>query len=367
MKKRVLIFSHELPPFIGGVGTVAKQLAEWFIRNKAEVDILTRTQKTTIKIEGVNIFKVDASHKLWFLSYNKYIKNNLDLDSYDLIILNEAAPTISAGMFFSASTLSKCLVYVHGLEIENIYANHIKNIPRQLFGFKFFHRRAVKHCNKLISVGNHMNKKFLSYSGIKYLENKTEIILAGIDCTVFKKEVLPKKNKKTFKLVSASRIVKEKGYFEKLEIFQNLILSGLKLQWIICGDGNDLDELKYAVKEKKLDDFIVFKGICTRKELNTIYNEANLFWLLSRYDEALPLVYIEAQMSGIPAIGWNKGGTIDTIKNSVSGYLVNDIDDCIDKITKIYYQNLMLNEKEILQFASDFDMNKTLDKLAKYL
>lgn len=365
--KKVLIFSHEFPPFIGGVGTVAKQLAEWFVKNDVDVDVLTRKQDGLTKVNGVNFHEVDVMNKLWFLSYKKYIKNNIALDEYDLIILNEAAPTISAGMFFDPTALSKCLVYVHGLEIEQIYNNRFSNFPRQVFGFKIFHRRAVKGCKKLISVGNHMKNKFLNGCNISGLESRTDIILAGVDSSIFKKIEVEKKYKSTFNLVSASRVVREKGYFEKLDIFQTLVTSGLNIHWVICGDGDDLPELKEEVKKRNLNDYISFKGYCTREELNTTYNQSDLFWLLSNYDEALPLVYVEAQMSGIPAIGWNRGGTRDTIDNTLSGFLVRDSHDCINKITGIYRKEYTLNQSEILAYASNFDMHHTLNKLSKYL
>lgn len=56
----------------------------------------------------------------------KYLKK-LDLGSYDAIILNECAPTIVAGKYFSDELLNKSIVYLHGLEVENIYTKNKRN------------------------------------------------------------------------------------------------------------------------------------------------------------------------------------------------------------------------------------------------
>lgn len=69
-----------------------------------------------------------------------------------------------------------------------------------------------------------------------------------------------------------------------------------------------MQSLKEEVKREGLATSVIFLGRRNRDELSYYYSAADCFWLLSNYDECLPLVYLEAQACGIPAIGRKKGG-----------------------------------------------------------
>lgn len=51
--KKVLMFSHEFPPFIGGVGSVGYQITKWLNEKGYKVDVLTRYQKILIIFRGL--------------------------------------------------------------------------------------------------------------------------------------------------------------------------------------------------------------------------------------------------------------------------------------------------------------------------
>ena len=95
---------------------------------------------------------------------------------------------------------------------------------------------------------------------------------------------------------------------------------------------------------------IVVKGI--DKEKVGQY-AADCFWLLSNYDECLPLVYLEAQACGIPAIGRKKGGTQETIRNRRTGFLVKSDEECLEILLNREYRYI---EKDALRdFSASFD------------
>lgn len=361
MKKNILLFSHEFPPYIGGVGSVGYQLAKWLSEAGHKVTVLTRKQPGLSRIRGVDFIEIDVIPKLWTMSYKKWL-DTVDLLAYDSIILNECAPTIVAGKYFNEKELKLCTLYLHGLEVENIYKNSIYNLARQIFGFKKHHLRAVNRVKNVVAVGQHMKSKFKRELKSD-LKRHVDVIYAGLYTDEFSVE---KSNSDTFTLVSASRVIKEKGYFEKLAIFEKL-LETINIKWIICGDGADKGLLEERAKEKGIDDRIEFMGYCSRDSLKTIYGEADFFWLLSNYDEALPLCYIEAQLCGLPAIGRNVGGTKETIIHGTNGYLVNNNTDC-ENIIKDYVVNDYRFEKEqVRNSALYFDINKNLVKLVNKL
>ncbi|WP_086981667.1 glycosyltransferase family 4 protein [Vibrio aphrogenes] len=361
--KKVLMFSHEFPPFIGGVGSVGYQITKWLNEKGYKVDVLTRYQKNIDYIQGVNFKVVKVAPKFWFLSYKKYLKK-LDLGSYDAIILNECAPTIVAGKYFSDELLNKSIVYLHGLEVENIYTKNKRNFLRNLFGFRCDHLRAVNKAKNVIAVGKHMKSKYVE-SVNNELVRGVDVIYAGLDINQFD-IVNTSERIKPFTLISSSRIVKEKGYFDKLEIFR-FLTKKLDLNWIICGDGDDLNELKSRVNLYGLSEKVDFKGYCSRNELKKHYSNADIFWLLSNYDEALPLSYIEAQLSGLPTVGRNKGGTKETILDGINGFLVDGERDCINKLSSYIMSDKKFDRKNVRKSAMYFNIDTTLLKLEALL
>lgn len=357
--KKILVFSHEFPPFIGGVGSVGYQISKWLNKRNHQVDVLTRYEDEISYIKNVNFHVVRVLPKFWYLSYKKYI-NKLNIDAYDVIILNECAPAIVAGKYFTIEQLKKCMVYLHGLEVENIYTNNNRNFLRNLFGFRKSHLRAVNHAKKVVAVGEHMKAKYVKCVGNELIRS-VDVIYAGLDTAQF--EIINGKDaNNSFTLISSSRIVKEKGYFEKLEIFK-ILADKYDLKWIVCGDGKDLPELRNRVFDSNLESRVEFKGYCNRDELKQHYAVSDVFWLLSNYDEALPLCYIEAQLCGLPTIGRDKGGTRETIKDGITGFLVKNDMDCIKKLSKYIESKDKFDRNEVRKNALYFDIDKVLLEL----
>ncbi len=358
------MFSHEFPPYIGGVGSVGYQIAKWLSDKGYNVTVLTRHEDKIDFIDGVSFETVKVLPKLWFFSYALNLKK-INLNAYDVIILNECAPTIVAGKYFQKDLLKKCIVYLHGLEVENIYSNKLNNIFRWIFGFRSAHMRAVNNAKKVVAVGEHMKSKFISCTGLK-LHREIDVVYAGLDIGQFEMYEANINKSSDFVLVSASRVIREKGYFEKLEIFKRL-KEHYNVHWIICGDGKDLHQLKDKVESYGLSDDVTFKGFCSRDLLKKVYAEADLFWLLSNYDEALPLCYIEAQLCGVPTIGRNIGGTKEAIIDNKNGFLVDSDELCYKAISKYIDSDKRLERSNVRDSALYFDIETTLSELEKLL
>lgn len=360
--QKVLIFSHEWPPYLGGVGTVGYQLADWYNKNNYQVDVITRKSNNLKAIDGVRFFSVKTMPYFWFMNYRRFFKDNINLNDYDIIILNECAPVISSVGIFSDADYAKTLLLVHGLEIENIYSHRMKNWLRKLFLFSVKHRYACDKSRKLVFVGDFMRQKFLSCVSDGYT-NKSEVLYMGVDPNTFYLKDRSEDDN-LINIVSSSRIIEMKGYPELSEVMEKVLLKYNNVRWHVCGDGEYLFELKNKVLSSSISKNVIFHGSCSRDKLNDIYSKCSIYILLSRYDEALPLSYIEAQMSGLFSIGYNKGGVVETISND-TGVLINDINDLYCFFESINNGEVKLpDRKTISNIATDkFDMNKTLMRI----
>ncbi len=354
--QNILIFSHEFPPDIGGAGIVAQQYANSFSQLGYNVTVLTRYQKYYNNNNNSSIdYKIIMSKdygKLWFLSY----KNSINFSDFDLIILNDPAATYVAGLYFDETLFRKSVVFLHGTESEAIFKK--PKLTMKLVFFKHFYTKTLNHCKQIVSVSNFMKNKFIKQTQLINLKEKIIVNYTGIDKNefypspndIFKKKYAIPQNAQT--ILSVSRIIKEKGYYEMLEIFKKLILTDQGFRWIIVGTGNYLSELQNLVKTAKLEKYVIFTGGMPREMLRDFYSNSDVFWLLSNFDEALPLVYIEAQTCGCPVIGRNKGGVRETISKN-SGFLVENEFEVFQILKNKEY--LKLKKENIIKFANQFN------------
>ncbi len=351
--QNILIFSHEFPPDIGGAGIVAQQYADSFSRLGYNVTVLTRCQKKhNNKNINYKIVMPKNRRKLWFISYKKII----NFSYFDLIILNDPAAVYVAGLYFDKVLFQKSVVFLHGTESETIFTK--PKLTMKLVFFKHFYTKTLNHCKQIVSVINFIKNKFIEQTQLKNLKGKIIINYTGID----KNKFYPSPDntfKKTYGIpenaqiiISASRIVKEKGYCEMLEIFKKLISTDKGYRWIIVGTGNYLPELQNLVKTAKLEKYVFFTGGMHREMLRNFYSNSDVFWLLSNFDEAFGLVYIEAQTCGCPVIGRNRGGVREAIGKN-SGFLVDNEVEVFQILKNKEY--LKLRKQDIIQFANQFN------------
>ncbi len=104
-------------------------------------------------------------------------------------------------------------------------------------------------------------------------------------------------------------------------------------------------------------------GNVERKKLKYVYSDASVFLLLSDYDEAHPLVYMEAALCGLPSIAWNKGGCPEAIINGKTGILINKIDDLQYAIN----ESVKIDKKTIIDSSISFYSQKMIDSWVSLL
>ena len=124
------------------------------------------------------------------------------------------------------------------------------------------------------------------------------------------------------------RAVPVKAPHRILEIATECELRGLRVQFVIVGEGPLLNDLKSLAKEKNLP--ITFLG--WQSNIEKILSFSDLV-LLTSENEGTPVALIQAQMAGVPVLTTDVGSTSEVMKNNQSGfclkYLVRDFADKI--------------------------------------
>lgn len=357
MENKILLFSTEFPPTCGGAGRVAERNASFLSSSGKKVDVLTRDIGNIEVNRNYNIIKVKYVSKIFPIYFAKKIKE-LKNEEYNHIILNDVGAALTASFFFDKEQIKKSICYFHGSEIDNIVIK-----PKLYYKFINFEKKyheLLHNCKNIICVSDYLRKLVIStFQDID--REKIKKIQTGSDL----KDFYPDKinlyekyqiSRDTKIIFSASRIVERKGYKSLFNIFKRLRLSGKKYFWFIAGSGEYESELSSLIVKSGLNNDVKFLGNLTSSDLRKYYSSADIFVLLSHFDEAYGLVYLESLLCGTPVIGNNVGGVGEVIKNKENGFLVSNDEECFEILNNNLYESI--SQEAIKQSLSDFSIDK---------
>ncbi|MCI6121151.1 MAG: glycosyltransferase family 4 protein [Lachnospiraceae bacterium] len=163
-------------------------------------------------------------------------------------------------------------------------------------------------------------------------------------------ELLPRKNQQV--IIKALGLVKDKD-----------------IQYILCGKGRQLNELKQLAKDEGVMEQVHFLGY--RKDVLDIYGQADVLAFPSRR-EGLGLAGLEAMYCGLPLITSNTSGPRDYMRDGKTGYMYDPDDvagfakgiQMLKKNPEIRKSCGAFNRKAVIPFCID-NVKKEVVKLFK--
>lgn len=166
------------------------------------------------------------------------------------------------------------------------------------------------------------NKKILNSNNYFIINNAIEV-----EKFKFNNEVRKKLRKKlnipagAFVVGHVGRFVPQKNHIFLIDIFKKIYTENNNSYLILIGDGYLEEKIKNKIKEfDLLDNVLFFKK---RNDINNFYQVMDAFILPSLY-EGLPLVGIEAQVSGLNCFFSDRVTDEINITNSVNFISLND-------------------------------------------
>lgn len=171
---------------------------------------------------------------------------------------------------------------------------------------------------------------------------------------------IPEPDSKRLTFGTVSRLDYGKNFEVVFEAISILKKQGIKLKFLLFGDGTQMQQLKELAAKLQIEAYLEFRGAVKFEERRSVYAELDVF-LMSSMVEGGPVTILEAMAAGRPAISSNVGDVRCRIKNGFNGYILDSPTDVIELSEKIKnyidHPNLVSQHgrNSRLKFRGEFD------------
>ena len=246
------------------------------------------------------------------------------------------------------------------LRAKIVYHLHGKGIALESSSFlKKAYKYAFNNTN-IICLSKELTKDINNVKG----NAKVHLCANGI-LTPDLNSIIVNNDEKKIKLLFLSNLSPLKGIKLYLEVANKLIENGFNIEVHVAGPFTDKFKKEefdnFIVSSSSLASALIYHGGVEGKTKWTILKEADIL-IHPTFNDAFPLVILEAIASGCLIVSTNQGGIPDILRNKPYGTIIEKItSDCL-------YENLesLLEQKEHFNLWSkaaleDYNKHYTLD------
>lgn len=132
-------------------------------------------------------------------------------------------------------------------------------------------------------------------------------------------------------LISMGDLIVRKNYRVAIEAIAKC--KDTKLHYLICGQGEELDNLKLLAKQLNIESQVHFLGF--RSDIKELLSATDIF-LFATLQEGMPRSMMEAMAAGLPCIASRIRGNVDLLDDNKGGFLCDptDVNQFVSAIKK---------------------------------
>lgn len=338
---------------IGGAGKCLVTYAENYDKNKFDVSFLLPKNsllKAELEKRGVRVIEaLNISDKSFDFKAVSELKKIFKNEKPDLVHAHASmAARIAAKKAGIKTVYTRHSVFEPSAFISKGIGKKINGIVNNYFA------------DGIIAVADAARENLVK-TGVD--ENKIRVILNGVEAIAELSESEKQEQRKRFSVGDdfvisiVARLEEVKGHEYFIEAAERLIKKGIKAKFLIAGTGSYEKHLKELVKNKNLQDRVLFTGFV--KDVDKLMAITDIQCNASYGTEATSISLLEGMSIGIPAVVSEFGGNPGVIKNGENGFLfpVKDSSAMAEQIYKLYsdkelYEKMRKKAKKI--FAEKF-------------
>jgi len=199
-------------------------------------------------------------------------------------------------------------------------------------------RRIGDECDALTYVSEFCRRRIMPALSTD-ARSRMVRLAPGVDSTVFRPGAGGAQVRARLKigldrpvLLSVSRFIARKGQDALIRAMPAILSEVPEAVLLLVGDGPYRRRLQRLVRERKVDDSVIFAGAVPWSEAPAWFDAGDVFAMPCRTrmgglePEALGIVFLEAQAAGAPVLVGDSGGAPETVRHGEMGYVVDPRD-----------------------------------------
>ena len=337
MTAKILFFTFDFPPSVGGIETRTMNYAKEIVKggndlviihllNPADrLRLLGKRTKSRSSFFGATLLRYAYSFQRTPMTLIASVRDSHFRDRQIVHV-------------FTGANTAVGLLYLVLARLTG------KEAGVSVFGKDFLASRPSGHffvpLLLSLSVANHVMVNSLSTLGRlpPAFRKKATVLYPGVDPEELGAARLQTREAASGKVLFVGRLVKRKGLTDLLSAFEIVSKSNPTVRLVIVGDGPFRSELEGLVARSPVRDRVQLKGMLTGKPLYDEYASCDVFVMPSRTTsvdtEGFGMVFLEAAYFSRPAVGTRSGGIPEAVVDGETGLLV-DQEDVRDLAAKI--------------------------------
>lgn len=393
---KVLIYTHEYPPFRGGAGVYSFDLAHGLALMGVEVHVATTCKDLSVETSAllnsntnVHLHYLESSQASLPSAFYFLLRLYL-LHLFDVVVVTErnAQEVISKIKY----PFFKYASVIHGSEVLYHFGKTPLDIASDQSRMLRLYKRSI--INIAVSRATYdLAKRLIKCESVSLVtvQNGVNIgRLPAVDCSCVQK-IRNQYPTNTEFVFSLGRLDLDKGHDILISAFKQVLKQRPMARLLIGGDGpyrQRLSELCYSLE---LNNYICFLGNISDADVPTYYGLCDVFAMPSKSEsrwEGFGLVFLEANCYEKPVVGGNEGGVAEAIADGKTGYLVNprNASGVADAIVKLlqdkplqkdfgqrgrqrvldYFNSDRMAKETLGVLIANLDQDKFFDRLTRY-
>jgi phosphatidyl-myo-inositol dimannoside synthase len=302
---KILLPTIDYPPARGGVARYIGAIAKTF---PDQVQILPL--KTKMKLGAI------VANLLW------------SSRSFEAIWTHHVLPIGTAALVVQKIVKKPYVVFLHGLDFDLARRNAWK---RALL------RRVLTSADRVVTNSEALASEVRSFVE---LDRTPLAVYPTLEDKFIEAAQAPRKlgerGVRPLCLLTVARLVERKGHLKVLEALKHIP----EATYHIVGDGPMFGDIAKAVNELGLQDRVRISRNVSDDELPDMYREADVFVMptsKTKNDrEGFGIVYLEAQLFGLPVIATRHPGVDEAVRDGEGGLLIGDtLNELISAIERL--------------------------------
>lgn len=361
MKKILIALPNDS---LGGAEQFLKMIANYYIDKgcivyvlflKKERDNGWRDLKSKDNVHL--LFTGASSEKRGLMPFLKQLGSLRDIH-FDYVYTSHLHLTGTVGFFIKLGIIKT--KYFVGRESTLVFSR-FKGI--KLFLFKILYRIGYSALDLLICQTGLMKEQFIE--SLPRIAKKIKIFVIPNPIRLAKK--VEQKSLQTIKynnyIVSAGRLIPEKGFDILISVFSKLHKHFPDLKLVILGEGKDRKALEQQIEDLKMKDHIFLEGFV--ENVYPYFNAARLCVVSSRI-EGFPNVLLQMMSENPNVVATKCAGDIDKIPGI---YLseINDEEDLLRAMTSCLNNCNKENEIQFDTFLRERSIENFVNNVNQYL